>query len=281
MIQEFSLTVWIIPETLSERLALRGFPRCWSPWWDSGLYRGTMYWDVQDVVAGSWRLGVLKIHPFARCWRKTVQRWSDDLYGLVSSRWGDFPRSASLFFWWTTCFVGDWQESLGRERNGFRNALPLWILPQIQDIWVFAGDRWDGCLVVTSHRTWAQIRDVLMTSQLPQKWSRRVGRRVERTVGRTSLRIWPPILDVPVEELQPRWFTLVSAGLWPSRWARILSMSFQVKEPEVPARLPGGPALEDRTCRLGGVSLLRQRRTSCGGLCTLLVPEASSLSPGL
>ena len=82
-----------------------------------------------------------------------------------------------------------------------------------------SGLRFMTSLDVTSHRIWPQIRNVSMTSQLPQKWSRRVERRVDGTVGRTSLRIRPPILDVPVEEPQPCWFTLVGDGLWPRRGA--------------------------------------------------------------
>ena len=58
-------------------------------------------------------------------------------------------------------------------------------------------------------------------------------------------------------------------------------MSLQVEKLKVLAGQPGGPALEDRTCRLGGVPLLCQRWTSYVGLCPLLVPEPSSLSAGL
>ena len=58
---------------------------------------------------------------------------------------------------------------------------------------------------------------------------------------------------------------LSGSGLrsWTSQW-RVLNL-----------------ALEDRTCQLGGVSLPRQRRTSCVSLCPLLVPESSSFSTGL
>ena len=87
VVQEFLLTVRILPEKLSERLALGGFTRRRSPWWRSGFYRGTAYRNVQEVLIGGWRLGVLKVHLLTRGWRKTVQRRSDDLHELVSLRW--------------------------------------------------------------------------------------------------------------------------------------------------------------------------------------------------
>ena len=96
------------------------FSRRRSPCRRGGFYRGTVYLNVQDVLIGGWRFGIIKVHLLTRGWRKTVQRRSDDLHELFSSRWGDFPCSVPHFVWWTTCFVGGWQET------GRANLMERW-----------------------------------------------------------------------------------------------------------------------------------------------------------
>ena len=157
----------------------------------------------------SWTVGILKIHPFTRCWRKTVQWRSDDLHGVVSSRLGDFPRwSASHFALWTTCSVGDLQKNLWRQWNGFRNVLPLWIWPLIQDVlvsWFYLPRRWrwstgrwrDGIRDATSSKIQPQMGDVSdFIPYLPcqERWN--AGNWWDGLPSVTSPRIWPQIRDV-------------------------------------------------------------------------------------